>query len=1079
MRFFAKGALSLFFGLLLGAFPGLLAQSNLAALSGTVEDQSGAMVPNVKVWVTNNATSVRREAVSNKEGSFVFASLEPGSYSLRAETPGFVAFEVPNITLNTSDRRQIEISLKVGAVSETMTVSADSVAVEVSSAVSTLVDSQFVSNIPLNGRTFQNLITLTPGVVPSTGAIGEPGQFSVNGQRTSANYFTVDGVSANLGAGSQQGVQGFGGSGLAGAQPALSSLGTTSTLLSVDELDEFRIQSSGYAPEFGRTPGGQVQLTTRSGTKKFHGSASEYFRNDALDSADWFVGYNETAKPPLRQNDFGATFGGPVRLPWNSASKEKTFFFLSYEGGRVRQPNITITDVPSLDVRQSVSPLVQPYLNAFPIPNRTSPIAGWGEFASSYANPGASDSGAIRLDHHFGEFAAVFARYSNAQSRDSTRSGGSALNQVSIGVQALTAGVTVLLSPTLVDELRINYSRDDYGNASHLDSFGGGVPLTPDLFSPYPQITQSTGAAQFSLDYNGNFTFYGAGVGTLNRQKQLNVVNSISKVLGTHQLKFGVDYRRLFPTTSQGAGFFGVQFGSVSDMQQGLADSLFVSLQHAQFRPVYSNTSLYAQDTWRVGTRVTITYGLRWDYNPVPRDAGGVKPVFLKGTHDSGTQDSDLVTAPLGAPFYNVGAGSFAPRVGASFAVNQSAHWATVLSGGVGLFYDLGSDVVSTAYNPNVYPFSASAFTPFGQPVPLPLTADSLPIPPPPTETTPPFPQNETFAAFSPSYTLPHTLQWNGALEQGLGERQSLTINYVGNAGRHLLNQRNFMTPTDPNTWDCLDPNFPCAFVVANASEATSDYHALQVQFQRQMSHGFEALASYTWAHAIDMISDDFSLVLLRASSDFDIRHTVTAALTYELPHPAVPHAAALLRGWSVDGIFSARSARPISIIDQVQNLLPNGKFLQTYADDIAPAQPLYLHGSQYPGGKAINNLPGAGIGLTCPNGNPSVGPFCAPPLGQQGNTGRNGFRSFGMYQLDLSLSREFKLYENLRLQARVDAFNIFNHPNFGDLDSDTSSLLFGTATETLGQQMGGSGLASIYSIGGPRDLQISLKLVF
>jgi hypothetical protein len=1066
------------------------------------------MVPNVKVWVTNNATSVRREAVSNKEGSFVFASLEPGSYSLRAEAPGFVAFEVSNITLNTSDRRQIEIRLKVGATSETVTVSADSVAVEISPAVSTVVDSQFVSNIPLNGRTFQNLIYLTPGVVPTggpAGTPGDPGQFSVNGQRTSANYFTVDGVSANVAASGQVASnQGYGGSALSGSEPTLTSAGTTASMLSVDEMDEFRIQTSNYAPEFGRTPGAQVQLTTRSGGNKFHGSASEYFRNDVLDARDWFQDNLGLPKTPLRQNDFDVTFGGPLWVPGASGDEKTTFFFLSYEGARLRVPQILHEVVPSLQFRQDpmVSPLALPYLNDFVVPNGQV-VAGtdglWQNYSGVYSNSNSTDTGAMRLDHHLGQRATLFTRYSYSDSSGLSHENYenvSPLQHNANNAQTLTAGLTTLFSPTLVDEFRVNYTRDGSLSVATPSTFGGAVPVPAQLVTPYAGQTPDNSSLQIGIGTNSSsgissFDFMGEGINFITVNKQFNLVNSVSKSVRGHEIKAGVDYRRLFPTSTQGAGYLGLSFFAYCDFQTNPQpgpgcnpvptspsfSDVFYSQYRQKFRPVYSNTALYVQDTWKTTRRLTLTYGLRWDYNPSPKDAGSAIPIFLLGD-----DVTNLTLAPYGSPLYHVGAGAFAPRFGLSFAVRQDPKWATVLRGGVGSFYDLGNNSVSTALNSQNYPFSASSDpSDFGTiPQPLPLPALGL-QPPPPVTHTPPFAYGSSFAAFTPDYKLPRTWQWNVALQQSIGEKQELSLTYVGNDGQRLLNQRQL-------TASATDPNFPGAFVTSNASQATSSYNALQTQFQRQLSHGLQVLASYSWAHAIDEVSDAYSLVLLRASSDFDIRHTFTTAFSYDIPHPVGAFSGAVLSGWAIEGIFQARSARPVSVVLQNgQTFFASGKFLLAYPD-LVPGVPPYLYGSQYPGGKAINNTPGP----VCPNQNPNnpfyqVGPFCPPPgdpnnnweYARNGDFGRNGLRGFGMNQMDFSLRRDFHIYENLHLQFKGDLFNIFNHPNFADPQASIGISPFGVSQSTLANQLSGSGLSQIYSEGGPRSIQLSLKLIF
>src|SRR5215467_14441757 len=252
--------------------------------------------------------------------------------------------------------------MRVGSASESIVVEGGAPLVNTESAtVSTVVDRTFVENIPLNGRSFQTLITLTPGVVVTATNFADQGQFSVNGQRADANYFSVDGASANVGVTSFFPlIQAAG-----GALPALSPSGGTNSLVSVDAMQEFRVQTSSFAPEFGRTPGGQISIVTRSGTNAFHGALFEYFRNDALDAGDWFVNFNHLAKAEERQNDFGGVFGGPVR-------KDKTFFFFSYEGSRLRQPSTQETVVPDSASRQQAQatmPAILPYLNAYPVAN--------------------------------------------------------------------------------------------------------------------------------------------------------------------------------------------------------------------------------------------------------------------------------------------------------------------------------------------------------------------------------------------------------------------------------------------------------------------------------------------------------------------------------------------------------------------------------------------------------------------------------------------------------------------------------------------------------------------------------------
>src|SRR5580700_9863334 len=316
--------------------PILRAQSTNASITGRVTDPSKALIVGANVAAVSSGTSFRYEAVTNASGEYYLTNLPPGSYRLEIEKTGFKKLIKPDVTLHVQDALEINFEMTLGPASQSVTVEAGAPLVNTESGtVSTVIDRTFVDNLPLNGRSFQTLKMLTPGVVVTATAFDDQGQFSVNGQRADANYFTVDGVSANFGVtGYAPLVQTAG-----GALPALSALGGTNSLVSVDAMQEFRIQTSSFAPEFGRTPGGQVSIVTRSGTNSFHGTLFEYFRNNVLDADDWFVNFNHLPKPEERQNDFGGVFGGPI-------IRDKTFFFFSYEGLRLRQPSTQETDVP-------------------------------------------------------------------------------------------------------------------------------------------------------------------------------------------------------------------------------------------------------------------------------------------------------------------------------------------------------------------------------------------------------------------------------------------------------------------------------------------------------------------------------------------------------------------------------------------------------------------------------------------------------------------------------------------------------------------------------------------------------------
>ena len=1016
-------------------------------------------------------TGVKYTTKTNPEGIYVVPDLPPGQYRLQVSKIGFKTLIKPDIVLNVQDAVAINFTLPIGAASETVTVEGGATMINTQDAsVSTVVDRQFAENLPMNGRSFQTLIQLTPGVVITAVNNSDGGQFSVNGQRASANYWMVDGVSANIGASGVVPGNGFG-----GALPGLGAQGGTNSLVSVDALQEFRIETSSYAPEFGRTPGAQISIVTRSGTNQFHGTAFDYLRNDIFDANNWFNGY--TNNPPLpkakeRQNDFGGTFGGPIL-------KDRTFFFFSYEGLRLQLPQTTLTTVPDLTARQNAVPAMQPFLNAFPFdPSQPDLGNGIARFNASYSNPSSLDAYSLRADHKLSDKLTLFGRYnyspSSVAQRGSISTSLNTISRSSATIQTATIGTTWIMSPAVTNELRFNYSRTDASTSVSEDTFGGAVPLTSPPF-PSPFTTQNADFFFFIFALGNN---YGIGDGRFGRnlQRQINLVDSLTAQRGSHSLKFGVDFRRLAPTFNaptyaQDAFFFDVP---TAETGQNSAFAAALTDQHATL--VFHNLGAFAQDTWRVGPRLTLTYGLRWDVDFAPSSESGPNLNAVTGFDLSNL--SPLALAPNGTRPYKTTYGNFAPRLGVAYQLSQSQDWQTVFRAGAGMFYDLASSEAGNAIYHYQYPFGAQNFLPGGS---FPLSPAQA-APPAITPANLASPSGELFA-FDPHLKLPYTLEWNVALEQALGKQQTVSVSYIGAAGRRLLQSALIFSP---------NPSFTQALLVTNA--ATSNYNALQLQFQRRLSRGLQALASYTWSHSIDTASagsigvGSNELVpaldsnLNRGPSDFDIRNAFSAGVTYDVPAPrTVRIIDVIARGWSLQSVVQARSAAPVDITD--------GLFVQLNAfragirPDLVPGIPLYLYGPEFPGGKALNNTPNQG-GPNC------LGPFCPPPIDangnplRQGNLGRNALRGFGASQWDFSVHRDFAIREPVKLQFRAEMFNVLNHPNFGPPVADLSVPQFGLATQMLAQSLSGGivgagGFNPLYQIGGPRSIQLALKLMF
>jgi hypothetical protein len=1044
------------FCFLLTAFstlPTVFAQSTSATLSGTVEDQKGAVIPGVSVTIENVNTSLRRQTTTNGEGSFTIPLLPPSVYTVRVEVQGFAPAQINNVVLNVGDQKALQIELKTGSITEMVRIEGDAPLINESPAVGTTVDRQFVANIPLNGRSFQTLITLTPGVVLTpnpNGGFNYDGQFSVNGQRPTANAFSVDGVSANFGAAPNKGP----GTQTSGNNPGLTAFGTTQSLVSVDALQEFKVQTSNYSAEYGRQPGGQISIVTRSGTNEFHGSVFDYLRNDKFDANDWFANANRQPRPPERQNDFGGTFSGPVLLPRFGEGgsqpgydgRNRTFFFFSYEGLRLSLPTFTLTNVPSLSLRQQAPAAVQPILNAFPLPNGRDLGNGLAEFAASYSNPSTLNATSIRIDHTINSKVTLFGRYNHAPSDSASRLTGNLSDVLSnsINTKTFTAGLMAILTPRVTNELRANFSDNFAFTRLEQTAFSGATPLARSILVPsqFDSIS-AQGAAVFFLPGRTSSSrplvnFSDSGVTS---QRQFNIVDNLSYSVSAHQFKFGIDFRRLTPIFDVNSYATEFDFDFVQDVLN--ARPAFVVVQAGMpVKPLYVNFSAFAHDSWRASRRLTLDLGVRWEVNPPPSEANNNLPLAV-------TQITNLSTmqlAPRGTKLWKTTYNNFAPRVGVAYQLSQQPGRESVIRAGFGIFYDTGNDF--SAFQFAVFPFTSLIF-PSGVTFPVnPSQVAPAPIAALQPTINPPY---GTLHAFDPHLKLPYTRQSNVTIEQSLGTNQTLTVSYVGATGKRLLQRKQLILGP-------INPLFRTVNLTTNS--ATSSYNALQAQFQRRLSRGLQAIASYTWSHAIDDDSASYtSRLAQRGDASFDVRHSFAAAVTYDLPFPRDHGAAsAIFSGWSIDTTGRAQSALPVDPIARTLTN-PDGTVINV-RPNLITGVPLYVDDSTVPGGTRINRAA-----------------FLVPAVGQSGTLGRNVLRGLPAWQIDFALRRQIALTEKLNLQLRAEAFNAFNHPNFGTIQTSLTAANFGQATNMLNRQLGS--LSQLYQIGGPRSLQFAIKLLF
>lgn len=1019
-----------------GSLP-LMAQN--AQISGVVTDPAKAVISGASVEILNQRTQESLSTTTNGTGLYTLPSLAPGLYTLRVSRAGFESEIIRDVALDVDGKRSLNVVLPVGSEHEQVEVNGSGESINTTDgSVSTVIDRHFVEDLPLNGRSFQSLITLAPGtlVVPSAG-VGSSGEISVNGQRTEANYYTIDGVSANTGA--TVSTAGYPGAGFAGATPQETALGTTQSIVSIDALEQFRTSTSSYSAEYGRTPGGQFSFSTRSGTNQWHGTAYDYLRNDALDARDWF----DTTRLPERQNDFGGTLGGYLRIPGVYDGRGKTFFFFSYEGLRLTSPvAATLYQVPSNTLRSTAPAALQPFLAAFPVSYGPDLGDGLSNLTVGYSAPSTVDTISIRIDHTFNDRFKIFGRYSDVPSASTTRQP-TDLAQVNAderNIKTLVLGSTVVLSPSSVNEFRFGLTGNDYSSDRYLDNFGGATPL--DVGS-VPGLSSGDWVTFFL--YYGLYPYYLLEPQS-NRQRQANVTDALTKTIGRHNLKFGVDYLRLVTSETLPPLW---EVGYYTDEASVLANTpvgLYVYRQSVNMKSALPEFSAYVQDEWRATSRMSLSLGLRWDLNPPPHDLNGNNPYTVDQIADLAT----VKAAPRDTPLWHTVYTNLAPRVGIAYVAGRAPGYQTVVRAGGGIFYDTGTALSSEGY----YGIGTTGFASYS--APFPATLGQVQATPAASAAAP---YNAPIYGFDPNLKSPYTGEWNAAVEQEIGAQQSLTLNYVASAGRRLLAQR-FYHPEQLGNQAFSEGEG--LYITSN--QASSDFNSLQVRFDRKLSRGLQMLASYTWAHALDDATSNFTVFELeRGPSDYDVRNNFQAAVSYDVgghySNPALDYA---LRHWSLDARVSARSALPVDVL-QPESIDASSGASITYHPNRNPEQPLYLYSSTYPGGRAIN-----------------YNAFTAvPTTGTDGDAGRNSARGFDAVQADMTLRRDFPFNERVGLLFRVEAYNILNHPIYGSIYNSLSSgaSLFGQTYATENYQLGG--LGALYQVGGPRSLQVALKLHF
>jgi hypothetical protein len=1019
------------------------------SISGTIRDIQAQPLAGVEVQAQSESTGARWKGRSDNSGCYSIDRLPADRYKVTVRLPGFRTVSHGGVELPAMPSAPLDFTMDLLSLHEVITVVSRKESLDPSDGGSLLIErGSRGAALPANGPDFRSAFDLMPGVVVTPAGVGDAGQFTSNGQRPNANAFRVDGASANSGVGGTVLPGAFPGASL----PAMSATGSTENLGSMDNMQSVELRTSNFAPEWGERPGAEALVVSRSGANEFRGEFFGRVRDAGWSARDWFA--NSLGLPYQRPsyNSLGGVFGGPIL-------RNRTFFFVSLERSRLVDAGMQLVALPSLASRQNAPDNLKPILVYFPVPAGPDLGGGAGEGVWGNGTNAWLRAWSARVDQSVSSRGNLFFRVaaspsSNTHSQDSPAYG-------QFNWMSATLGLT-MGQGNWIHDLRLNYS-----NAS-IDSFFGSSPsagpvlassgLLPGQFVEIPggvALVSIGGAppAITSLLPSGGYTVLGLSVPGLGqfisdssgrgRQEQWELRDTLSHRAGRHDLRAGLDYILLRPSRDYGIESI---LGTASSLQSLLNnDPLTVtySLAAAYGGNVHAG-SLFWQDTFHVNDGLTVVYGARWDVTPPTGKRVEIPTVsgFWDGTTWRTAQSGDI----NGAAPWPMRYSQLAPRIGLAWKL---PHTAFVLRAGGGVFHDpsLGASI-----NPiNGAPFNSWLAAPGGG------GDSSSGVAAAPAEATP------DVARFlngpQQALRLPASYQWRISGERTVGATGLASLAYAGSAGFNLLGNEVYM---DPAT-GVLERR-------VTLTEGSSSYGALQARYTGRFGRNLYGSASYSWSHSIDDGSQDSSLFLIhpgyrlaeaRGSSSFDVRHELTAALSYKLPRAGLPEA---LRRWTLSGVFRARSGFPI---DVMMNQPPLGQgFDNAGRPDLAPGVPLWIHDPHVAGGRRLN--PAA---------------FHPPAGGPTGTLGRNVITGNALTQLDASLRREIPLFRGMSVELAVSVFNALNHPAFANPTPFLSSPLFGQPTSMqnlmLGSGTPNTGLPPLFQAGGSRSGELSFRLVF
>ncbi len=1074
-------------------------QTDSGRITGTVVDSTGAVVPEATITVKSQKTGEERVTKSNQQGSYIVTQLPPATYSVTATGAGLGVQQYKDLNLAVGQERRLTITLQPASVTSEVTVSSGELSVidTSSAAIGANVNSREVGTLPLNGRQLSQLYLLAPGAQTAGGGSYDNIRFS--GRANQQNALRFDGIEATS---------------IIDSSPGnLNGEISTGFRLtsSLENVQEFRVDSSNYPAEFGTGTGGQISVVTKSGGNEYHGSLFEYLRNDSMDARNFFDG---ATKSPLRLNQFGGSFGGAI-------VKDKTFFFASVETLKQRSGVNLIASVPSLAARDRAVASIKPLLAGYPV-GQTPTANPLLDLARVNAGTNIDEYyGSFRLDHKISDKYSMYLRYFRDQGYAQSPLDVSGSDQLVTGApQNVLLSFQQVLKPTLVNETKLGFN----GSKTRVSGFAPAIPgVDTSAFSvsftgqvAIPGIGgqgASAGASNLGNLIRSNSTQNGRGQPYTNYT--YSIVDNLSWINNNHALKFGFEVRpvriytnRLGGTTYTYSDINGllnntpsnVQYlGDLSDpspFNNGATGDRFLK-QHYLI--------LYAQDEYKLRPNLTINYGLRYEYYSVIREDRNLATIF--DTVHGGLLPSDT-------PFYNSSKLNFGPRLGITWSPSRFNN-KTVLRVGGGYYYGPGqtedqiqpveTDRISTtvsAGNPlTVFPLDIAAIRAGYN-----INNPNLQYQP---------------RAYAPGYTLPEkVLSYTASIQQELPWNSVLTVAYVGSQGRNLFLRgwaNKLVGFTMNGTTGAASPvlEFGNRFnqVDFKTSGGTDHYDSLQTTLNRRFSRGLTIGSQWTWSHSIgdtggsneaQTAADPTNFALDRGNNAFDVRHNVNVSALYELPFGrGRSHGAGLSRfadtligGWEVGGIWNARTGLPIDL-----KITRNDIVYANNATGQIVSSPVVQNGDvlttpviNVPWGGAFRNQrrpdyiggdPFLHTGDRRYILNPAA--FSVPAPGRVGNLGRYALHGPGLTQFDLTLHKRFALSERFKLEYRAEVYNLFNRANFSN---PPSTLGAGLPTIQPGQPFtlnaagGAFGIANstverTVGLGTNRQVQMSLRLNF